>query len=84
MYYLFSDSRRRHFFKAQVSKMPVQLCTQVSKKLTLTPGSTCRPARIAELPHSKFDPELFPHSAYVEIFVTFATKVSYLTFCNKM
>ena len=32
-----------------------------------------RPARIAELPRSKFDPELFPHSAYVEIFVTFAT-----------
>ena len=29
-------------------------------------------------------PELFPHSAYVEIFVTFATKVPYLTFCNKM
>ena len=28
----------------------------------------CRPARIAELPRSKFDPELFPHSAYVEIF----------------
>ena len=42
------------------------------------------PARIAELPRSKFDPELFPHSAYVEIFVTFATKVPYLTFCNKM
>ena len=43
-----------------------------------------RPAQIAELPRSKFDPELFPHSAYVEIFVTFATKVPYLTFCNKM
>ena len=43
-----------------------------------------RPAQIAELPRSKFDPELFPHSAYVEIFVTFATKVLYLTFCNKM
>ena len=43
-----------------------------------------RPARIAELPRSKFDPELFPHSAYVDIFVTFATKVPYLTFCNKM
>ena len=28
--------------------------------------------------------ELFPHSAHVEIFVTFATKVLYLTFCNKM
>ena len=43
-----------------------------------------RPARIAELPRSKFDQELFPHSAYVEIFVTFATKVPYLTFCDKM
>ena len=38
-----------------------------------------RPAQIAELPRSKFDPELFPNSAYVEIFVTFATKVPYLT-----
>ena len=47
-------------------------------------GGGSRPARIAELPRSKFDPELFPHSAYVEIFVTFATKVPYLTFCNKM
>ena len=43
-----------------------------------------RPAQLAELPRSKFDPELFPHSTYVEIFVTFATKVPYLTFCNKM
>ena len=51
-----------------------------SKKCVAHP----RPAQIAELPRSKFDPELFPHSAYVEIFVTFATKVPYLTFCNKM
>ena len=43
-----------------------------------------RPAQLAELPRSKFDPELFPHSAYVKIFVTFATKVPYLTFCDKM
>ena len=33
-----------------------------------------RPAQLAELPRSKFDPELFPHSAYVKIVVTFATK----------
>ena len=46
-------------------------------------GPGGRSARISELPRSKFDPELFPHSAYVEIFVTFATKVPYLTFCNK-
>ena len=34
-----------------------------------------RPAQLAELPRSEFDPELFPHSAYVKLFVTFATKV---------
>ena len=45
---------------------------------------TSRPAQLAELPRSKFDPELFPHSAYVKIFVTFATKMPYLTFCDKM
>ena len=43
-----------------------------------------RPAQLAELPRSKFDPELFPQGAYVKIFVTFATKVQYLRFCNKM
>ena len=43
-----------------------------------------RPAQLAELPRSVFDPELFPHSAYVKFFVTFATKVPYLTFCDKM
>ena len=43
-----------------------------------------RPAQLAELPRSKFDPELFSHSAYVKFFVTFATKVPYLTFCDKM
>ena len=43
-----------------------------------------RPAQLAELPRSVFDPELFPHSAYVKFFVTFATKVPYLTFSDKM
>ena len=43
-----------------------------------------RPAQLAELPRSESDPELFPHSAYVKFFVTFATKVPYLTFCGKM
>ena len=43
-----------------------------------------RPAQLAELPRSEFDPELFPHSAYVKFFVTFATKVPYLTFCDKV
>ena len=46
--------------------------------------SEIRPAQLAELPRSEFDPELFPHSAYVKFFVTFATKVPYLTFCDKM
>ena len=30
--------------------------------------STTRPAQLAELPRSEFDPELFPHSAYVTFF----------------
>ena len=46
--------------------------------------SELRPAQLAELPHSEFSPELLPHSAYVKFFVTFATKVPYLTFCDKM
>ena len=45
---------------------------------------TARPAQLAELPHSEFGPELFPHSAYVNFFVTFATKKPYLTFWDKM
>ena len=32
----------------------------------------------------EFDPELLSHSAYVKFFVTFSTKVPYLTFRNKM
>ena len=55
------------------------MCNQISNVRAII-----RPAQIAELPRSKFDPELYPDSAYVEIFVTFATKVPYLTFCNKM
>ena len=47
-------------------------------------GHKARPAQLAELPRSEFNPELFPHSAYVKFFVTFATKVPYLTFCDKM
>ena len=43
-----------------------------------------RPAQLAELPRSEFDPELFPHSAYVKFFVTFVTKVPYLIFSDKM
>ena len=36
-----------------------------------------RPAQLAELSRSEFDPELFSHSSYVKFFVTFATKVPY-------
>ena len=43
-----------------------------------------RLAQLAELSRSEFDPELFSHSAYVKFFVIFATKVTYLTFCDKM
>ena len=43
-----------------------------------------RPAQLAELPRSEFDPKLFPHSAYAKFFVTFTTKVTYLTFCNEI
>ena len=43
-----------------------------------------RPAQLAELPHSEFGPELFPHSTYVKFFVAFATKKPYLTFWDKM
>ena len=60
----------------------LQKVPQITRNYKEVPES--RPAQLAELPRSKFDPELFPHSAYVEIFVTFATKVPYLTFCNKM
>ena len=41
-------------------------------------------SQLAELSRSEFDPELFSHSAYNKFFVTFATKVPYLTFYNKM
>ena len=42
-----------------------------------------RPAQLAELSRSEVDQELFSHGAYVKFFVTFATKVLYLTFCDK-
>ena len=45
---------------------------------------TTRPAQLAELCRSEFDPELFSHSAYDKFFVTVATIVPYLTFCDKM
>ena len=32
--------------------------------ITIITNITIRPAQLAELPRSEFDPELFPHSAY--------------------
>ena len=43
-----------------------------------------RPSQLAELSRSEFDPKLFSHRAYDKFFVTFATKLPYLTFCDKM
>ena len=40
------------------------------------------PLQLAELSRNDVDPELFSHSAYVKFFVTFVTKVEYLTFCD--
>ena len=40
--------------------------------------------QLAELSRSEIDPELFSHSAYNKFFVTFAKKVPYLTFCDKI
>ena len=43
-----------------------------------------RPTQLAELPCSEFDPELLPHSTYVNFFMRLAAKVPYITFCDKM
>ena len=52
--------------------MPIEhILTQSLHVVALT-----RPAQLAELPCSEFDPELFPHSA-VKFFVTFLTIVPY-------
>ena len=52
--------------------------SQITKSLQIN-----RPAQHAELSRSEFDPELFFCSMYVKFFVTFETKVPYLTFCDK-
>ena len=44
----------------------------------------CTPSQLAELSRSEFDQESFSHSAYDKFFVTFATTMPYLTFCNQM
>ena len=79
-----SSLQSSHLYKALCPASSESLSSTAHKEEQKHFGSTTRPAQIAELPRSKLDPELFPHSAYVEIFVTFATKVAYLTFCNKM
>ena len=45
---------------------------------------SARPSQLTNLSRSEFDPELYSQSVYVKFFVIFATKVSYLTFCDKM
>ena len=42
-----------------------------------------RSTQLAGLYH-EFNPALFSHSAYVKFYVTFATKVPYLKFCDKI
>ena len=53
--------------------------SQITKSLQIN-----RLAQLAGLSRSEFDPELFSRSMYVKFFVTFETKVPYLTFCDKM
>ena len=43
-----------------------------------------RPSQLAQLSRSEFEPELFSHSACIKFFVTFAKKVPFLTFCDKV
>ena len=75
--------------------MPMLLITPLVQSCTISPMAVpdiflldvcvpTRPAQLAELPHSEFGPELFPHSAYVKFFVTFATKKPYKTFWDKI
>ena len=46
--------------------------------------SVPKPSQLTKLSQSEFDHELFSHSEYVKFFVTFATKESNLTFCDKI
>ena len=59
----------------------LNVCTSLLMLLCAVKSSCCgihgdRPAQLAELPCSEFDPELFLHSA-VKFFVTFLTTVPY-------
>ena len=80
-------SQRRQFFALILENFNGGgkiFLTQVPFVPYATNSISGRPAQLTELPRSKFDPEIFPQSAYVKIFVTFATKMPYLTFCDKM
>ena len=46
-----------------VRQPPTSLCT--TSNFQVVAMVIIRPAQLAELPRSVFDPELFPHSAYV-------------------
>ena len=78
-----------YFFLSVPTLYCLNVCTSLLMLLCAVKSSCCgihgdRPTQLAELPRSKFDPELFSHSAYVKLLVTFATKVPYLAFCDKM
>ena len=55
-----------------------------SDRTSYTTPPLARPAQLAELSRSKFDPELISQSPYVKFLVTFETKLRYLTFCDKV
>ena len=66
--------------KWNLEKILSLICSALSQKIF----TFARPSQLAELSRSQFDQELFSHSTYVKFFVTFATKVPYLTFCDKI
>ena len=70
-----------YFFLSVPTLYCLNVCTSLLMLLCAVKSSCCgihgdRPAQLAELPCSEFDPELFPHSA-VKFFVTFLTTVPY-------
>ena len=83
-YWPFKDNSGSSFSSTiwRSSKIVWPLCIRICSVFPLSHSS--RPAQLAELPHSEFGPELFPHSTYVKFLVTFTTKKPYLTFWDKM
>ena len=67
-----------------LTTMTTMITMTITTTITTMTTLTTRLSQLAELSHSEIDQELFSHSAYVKFFVTFATKVPYLTFWDKM